>query len=163
MRQRWRAKPIGWRPHDVEAYGNCVRRAMAEVRSVAKWQCVARDASEALGYFPQRGERERPRDDEKATSRAAQLTSGLPRWEHLQRLWRLRRRQRAQAVMRATLEHQERDGWGKRGLPEAWGTFGVAGLQGSQGFTRDRAEMGVLLTEHFGGLFADSASADPWS
>ena len=62
----------------------------------------------ALGYFPQRGERERPGDDEKATSRAAQLTSGLPQWEHLQRLWRLRRarrRQRAQAVVRATLEH----------------------------------------------------------
>ena len=39
----------------------------------------------------------------------------------------------------------------------------MAGLQGSQGFTRDRAEMGVLLTEHFGGLFADIASADSCS
>ena len=130
MREQWRAKPINWHPIDVAAFGDHVREGMAAVRTIAEWQAVVRDASVQRGSFPERGERERPGEEEKAAGRAAQLSSGLIRWEHLQRVWRLRRarrRERAQAVVRATLEHLERGGWGTRGLPEAWGTWGGRG------------------------------------
>ena len=151
-------KPVNWTVSDPCAFHGFVQAGLPDVHDISDFERLVAQAGERWGCAPSREVGPPPSPQEKMVTRAIQVTSGLGRWLLVQRLWTLRRTQqrlRAQSMVRETLAHPERGGWGGKYLP---GPFGCAGvwyfMQGSE-CVRDREQMSAMLLKTFGDLFKD--------